>query len=163
MVFCFSAPANAYTTFSTDQNGNTIETANPPQVIGDVYFRQAINTALAELDNKAPTDYIDVCKYVSSIQVGIHQNKDCYAFCNLDKIYITPLFISSRCYFSSFIAGILVHEATHAKQFYWGTIYEKTENQYEREAYGRTIGAMYTLGVPQTYINGEIRLLNEHR
>lgn len=137
-----------------------------PKIIGDDYFKAAINLALQKLAQQDRLDYLLICQYVPAIQQmeDLKSLKDGYDTAattdNQTRITcISKKFMSeSRCTVPV-LAGLLVHEATHAAYFEFGYMDVK---EMERQAYNREITALTLLDADEKYIQDTKAVLQDY-
>jgi len=124
-----------------------------PPIKGDEEFIRKINAALDFLEEKDFPHYLMVCQNTWDIAPLLIANpaesvKDSLAFNIAGSTRIMPLLINdSRRYTPTYLAGILVHEASHAVT----TNYQKAIS--EREAFAHELAAYKLLDAPKWMID----------
>lgn len=123
-----------------------------PVIEGDKAFVDKINEAMDLLYEKDPAHYVLVCQNTRKILANEKVVKSRLAETNGKDISFATHFISDDRFIPEFIAGILVHEATHNTYFQTQIDY----NDYKKDetiAFTHSITALELIDAPQWTID----------
>lgn len=134
-----------------------------PAIEGDKAFVDKINEALDLLQDKDPAHYVLVCQNTRKIFVDEKIDTTRIAETNGEDIGFSPRYVNDKDRFvKEYIAGTLVHEASHNAFFRTQALLSDTKKD-ETIAYTQSITAMELIGAPQWMIDERERAMEKYK